>query len=99
MDWVAEIQSGDIAPGALALFVQDGHVDGDPPAELAHGDQFYVVFPDNTRRAGMVTSREPLSATITVGADHWRIEPVTTAMVAAPTALPSQGWRFVEKLV
>lgn len=99
MDWIAEIQARDIAPGTLVLFVQDGHVDGDPAAKLAPGDQFYVVFPNNTRRAGMVASREPLSATITIGADRWRIEPVTTAMVAAPTALPSQGWRFVEKLV
>lgn len=98
MNWVAEIQSGAVAVGALMLLVQDGHVDGDPPAELTKGDRFYAELPDNTRAAGAVLAREGNIATIVIGDEVWRIEPVTAAMVAAPAALPAQGWRFVEKL-
>lgn len=98
MYWIAEIQSGAIAPGVLVLFVQDGHVDGDPPAELAQGDQFYARYPNNTRSTGSVLLRAGSSAAIVVGADRWQIEQVTTTMVAAPAALPSRSWQFVEKL-
>lgn len=98
MNWVAEVQSGAVAVGALLLLVQDGHIDGETPAELAEGDQFYVVFPDNTRTAGSVLTREGQTATIGIGNEKWRIEPVTATMVAGPAALPARGWRFVEKL-